>query len=138
MKWLEFPQFVLEVILEKFEILGINNRIKQHTPFKTLELVDIKTALNHSLTQSSTRTLDVQIPIFLEIGTLEPRRSTMTSGQLFTSQTRRSSCPLQRTTQAKARMKEPRLSRCKCCSFERILHALLPLVYYASRQLGRW
>ena len=50
----------------EIEDLGLNNRIiKQHSPFKSLDLVDIKTALNHSLTQSSTRTLDVRAEAYV-------------------------------------------------------------------------
>ena len=42
----------------KIEFLGIYFQRFLHLPFKSLALVDIKTALGHVLTQTLTRTLD--------------------------------------------------------------------------------
>ncbi len=46
--------------MEKIDFLGLDNRIKQHIPFESLELVDIKTTHNHFLAHFSARALRAQ------------------------------------------------------------------------------
>ena len=69
----------LEWILGKIEFLGLNNRLEQHIPFKSLELVDIKNIQDHFQTRSLTRTVACQSSKFSHRRTYHSRgrRSTI-------------------------------------------------------------
>ena len=62
-------RITVESTVGKIEFLGLNNRIKQHMPFKSLELLDIKTTQDHFLTRSLTRTFARQSWKFSHSGT---------------------------------------------------------------------